>query len=152
MTPNTWDAKLYDEKHSFVWERAKGVVEMLQPKAGERILDVGCGTGHLTAEIAASGAELVGIDQSPAMIAQARERYPKLKFEVCDAREIPFAGEFDAVFSNAALHWIPEPEKVIRWRRPGPEAQWTVCRGAWRKGQHPPSGGRARRRLRCVWH
>ncbi len=114
MTPNTWDAKLYDEKHSFVWERAKGVVEMLQPKAGERILDIGCGTGHLTAEIAASGAALIGIDQSPAMIAQARERYPKLKFEVCDAREIPFAGEFDAVFSNAALHWIPEPEKVIR--------------------------------------
>ena len=50
---------------------------MLQPKAGERILDLGCGTGHLTAEIAASGAALIGIDQSPAMIAEAREQYPE---------------------------------------------------------------------------
>jgi trans-aconitate methyltransferase len=114
MTANTWDAKLYDQKHSFVWERARGVVEMLAPKRGERILDLGCGTGHLTAEIAASGAEMAGIDRSPEMIAQAREGYPGLKFEVCDAREIPFQSEFDAVFSNAALHWIPEPEKVIR--------------------------------------
>jgi trans-aconitate methyltransferase len=111
---NAWNAKLYDGKHSFVWEKGKGVVEMLAPQPGERILDVGCGTGHLTAEIAASGVQIVGIDQSAEMIAQARERYPHLRFGVCDAREIPFTGEFDAVFSNAALHWIPEAEKVIR--------------------------------------
>jgi len=109
-----WDAKLYDDKHSFVWEKGKGVVEMLASKPGERILDLGCGTGHLTAEIAASGAHTVGIDQSAEMIAQARRQFPNLRFEVCDAREIPFTGEFDAVFSNAALHWIPEAEKVIR--------------------------------------
>jgi trans-aconitate methyltransferase len=109
-----WDAKLYDDKHSFVWEKGKGVVELLAPKPGERILDLGCGTGHLTAEIAAVGALTVGIDQSADMIAQARRQFPDLRFEVCDAREIPFTGEFDAVFSNAALHWIPEAEKVIR--------------------------------------
>jgi trans-aconitate methyltransferase len=109
-----WDAKLYDDKHSFVWEKGKGVVELLAPKPGERILDLGCGTGHLTAEIAASGAHTVGIDQSADMIAQARRQFPNLRFEVCDAREIPFTGEFDAVFSNAALHWIPEAGKVIR--------------------------------------
>jgi trans-aconitate methyltransferase len=108
-----WDAKLYDDKHSFVWEKGKGVVELLAPKPGERILDLGCGTGHLTAEIAAGGAHTVGIDQSAEMIAQARRQFPHLQFEVCDAREIPFIGEFDAVFSNAALHWIPEAEKVI---------------------------------------
>lgn len=109
-----WDAKLYDDKHSFVWEKGKGVVELLAPKPGERILDLGCGTGHLTAEIAASGVEVVGIDQSAEMIAQARQLYPNLQFKVCDAREIPFTGEFDAVFSNAALHWIPEAERVIQ--------------------------------------
>jgi trans-aconitate methyltransferase len=109
-----WDAKLYDDKHSFVWEKGKGVVELLAPKPGERILDLGCGTGHLTPEIAAVGALTVGIDQSADMIAQARRQFPDLRFEVCDAREIPFTGEFDAVFSNAALHWIPEAEKVIR--------------------------------------
>jgi trans-aconitate methyltransferase len=109
-----WDAKLYDDKHSFVWEKGKGVVELLAPKPGERILDLGCGTGHLTAEITAVGALTVGIDQSADMIAQARRQFPDLRFEVCDAREIPFTGEFDAVFSNAALHWIPEAEKVIR--------------------------------------
>jgi len=109
-----WDAKLYDDKHSFVWEKGKGVVELLAPKPGERILDLGCGTGHLTAEIAASGAHTVGIDQSAEMIAPARRQFPSLRFEVCDAREIPFTNEFDAVFSNAALHWIPEAEKVIR--------------------------------------
>ncbi len=109
-----WDAKLYDDKHSFVWEKGRGVVELLAPKPGERILDLGCGTGHLTAEIAAVGALTVGIDQSAEMIAQARRQFPDLRFEVCDAREIPFTAEFDAVFSNAALHWIPEAEKVIR--------------------------------------
>ena len=109
-----WDAKLYDDKHSFVWEKGKGVVDLLAPKPGERILDLGCGTGHLTAEIAAVGALTVGIDQSADMIAQARRQFPDLRFEVCDAREIPFIGEFDAVFSNAALHWIPEAEKVIQ--------------------------------------
>jgi trans-aconitate methyltransferase len=109
-----WDAKLYDDKHSFVWEKGKGVVELLAPRPGERILDLGCGTGHLTAEIAAAGALTVGIDQSSEMIAQARRQFPNLRFEVCDAREIPFTNEFDAVFSNAALHWIPEAEKVIR--------------------------------------
>ncbi|MGA3177994.1 MAG: class I SAM-dependent methyltransferase [Candidatus Acidiferrum sp.] len=83
-----WDAGLYDGKHSFVWKMAAGLVELLEPKAGERILDVGCGTGHLTAQIAACGAVTYGIDQSPEMIRQAREKFPELRFEVMDAREI----------------------------------------------------------------
>jgi len=108
-----WDAGLYDAKHGFVSELGKGVVELLAPKGGERILDVGCGTGQLTAEIAAVGAAVVGIDSSAEMIAEARKKYPAMRFEVMDAREISFAAEFDAVFSNAALHWVKEPERVI---------------------------------------
>lgn len=114
MTAITWDAKLYDDKHSFVWEKAKGVVELLSPKAGERILDLGCGTGRLTAEIAATGADVVGIDQSPEMISEARAQFRDLHFEVGDARHLPFERQFDAVFSNAVLHWIIEPELVVR--------------------------------------
>jgi len=107
-----WDAGLYDDKHSFVWKLAAGVLELLDAKAGERILDLGCGTGHLTAKIAETGAHAVGVDRSPEMIGQAKERYPSLRFEVMDAREIALDG-FDAVFSNATLHWIKEPERVI---------------------------------------
>jgi trans-aconitate methyltransferase len=92
---------------------AAGLLELLEAKAGERILDLGCGTGHLTEQIAASGAEVVGVDRSSDMIRQAKEEYPALQFEVMDAREIAFAELFDAVFSNATLHWIKEPEKVI---------------------------------------
>jgi trans-aconitate methyltransferase len=108
-----WDAGLYDDKHSFVWKLGSAVLELLDAKPGERILDLGCGTGHLTARIAETGAEVVGIDRSPEMIRQAKEKYPSLRFEVMDAREIHLDGNFDAVFSNATLHWINEPERVI---------------------------------------
>ena len=108
-----WDAGLYDDKHSFVWKLAAGVLELLDPKPGERILDLGCGTGHLAAKIAEAGAQVVGVDRSPEMIRQAREKYPALRFEVMDARELTLGGVFDAVFSNATLHWIKEPERVI---------------------------------------
>lgn len=112
MTTEHWNAGLYDAKHAFVWEKARGLLEWLAPKKGERILDLGCGTGQLSSEIAARGAEVVGVDRSPEMIAEARNKFPALRFEVCDARSLPFEGEFDAVFSNAALHWIPEAEPV----------------------------------------
>jgi len=108
-----WNPDLYDQKHSFVWKLGAALVELLAPKPGERILDVGCGTGHLTAQIAASGAKVTAVDSSPEMIAQARSAHPAIRFEVVDARHLKFAGEFDAVFSNATLHWIHEPERVI---------------------------------------
>jgi SAM-dependent methyltransferase len=114
MTAITWDAKLYDDKHSFVWEKAKGVVELLSPKAGERILDLGCGTGRLTAEIAATGADVIGIDLSPEMISEARAQFRDVHFEVVDARHMHFERKFDAVFSNAVLHWITQPELVVQ--------------------------------------
>jgi trans-aconitate methyltransferase len=108
-----WNAGLYDEKHSFVWKMAAGVLDLLEAKAGECILDLGCGTGHLTEKIAATGAKVVGVDRSPEMIRQARGKYPALQFDVMDAREIASAEPFDAVFSNATLHWIKEPAQVI---------------------------------------
>jgi trans-aconitate methyltransferase len=109
-----WNASLYDAKHAFVWKYGADLVPLLAPQSGERILDVGCGTGHLTSQIADSGAHLVGVDRSPEMVVAARKTYPHLQFEVADARDLPYRGEFDAVFSNATLHWIHEPELVLR--------------------------------------
>jgi len=87
---NRWDAKEYDAKHAFVYEKAKGLVDLLAPKSGERILDLGCGTGVLTAEIAGRGAEVFGIDRSPEMVAQAKSKFPALEFEVVDATKMEF--------------------------------------------------------------
>jgi trans-aconitate methyltransferase len=110
---NQWNAAQYDAKHAFVYQKAKGLVELLAPQAGERILDLGCGTGALTAEIAERGVEVLGVDRSEEMISQARRKFPVLKFEAVDARELRFKAEFDAVFSNAVLHWIPQTKQVI---------------------------------------
>ena len=108
-----WNANLYDTKHKFVSSLATETVELLSPKVGERILDIGCGTGHLTQEIANCGAEVLGVDSAETMILQARQNYLDLQFAVMDAINLEFTEEFDAVFSNAVLHWIKQPEKVI---------------------------------------
>jgi SAM-dependent methyltransferase len=108
--PTEWNAGLYDASHAFVWEYGRGLLALLGPQPGERILDAGCGTGHLTAEIAQSGARVLGVDRSEAMIAQARENFPLLEFETRDLCELPYQDEFDAVFSNAVLHWVHPPE------------------------------------------
>ncbi len=111
---DSWDSSLYDDRHSFVWRAGAGLVELLQPKPGEKILDLGCGTGHLTAKLAEAGASVTGVDSSTSMIAQARQNFPALKFVLADARDFSFDEPFDAVFSNAALHWIHEAESVVR--------------------------------------
>jgi trans-aconitate methyltransferase len=110
---DTWDSSLYDDRHSFVWKKAGDLIELLRVKPGERILDLGCGTGHLTAEIAARGADVTGLDASTSMIAQARQNYPKLNFVLGDAKDFRVDEPFDAVFSNAVLHWIPDARSVI---------------------------------------
>lgn len=105
----TWDAARYDSCGAFVWEHGADLVELLAPGPRDRILDVGCGTGHLTARMAESGADVLGIDASESMVLQARSNYPQLRFEVLDALKMDLGPQFDAVFSNAVLHWITEP-------------------------------------------
>jgi trans-aconitate methyltransferase len=107
-----WDPDLYQNQHSFVYEFGQGAVEWLAPKAGERILDVGCGTGQLTAQIAECGAEVIGLDRSPEMLEQARRNFPGLRFELADAASFRFSEPFDAVFSNAVLHWVRDADGV----------------------------------------
>ena len=110
---NQWNTSTYDDAHSFVYEYGEDVVDLLDPNAGERILDLGCGTGHLTQQIAEAGATAVGLDQSAEMVAAAREQYPDCEFVHADAREFTVDESFDAVFSNAALHWIAEQDAVL---------------------------------------
>ena len=110
---NAWSADDYDGGHAFVFEYGEGVVDLLDPAPGERVLDLGCGTGHLTASIADSGANVVGLDADRAMVAEAARTYPDLRFVQGDARQFAFREPFDAVFSNAALHWIDEQDAVL---------------------------------------
>ena len=107
----TWDAEGYDKNARFVSDLGGAVLNMLAPKPGERILDLGCGDGALTEKIAALGAEVIGIDTSPELLAAAANR----GLDVCkmDGRNLDFDTPFDAVFSNAVLHWINEPDQVI---------------------------------------
>src|SRR3954463_4260802 len=82
-----WDSTLYDESFGIITRFGSGVVELLAPRPGERIVDLGCGTGGLTAQIAVAGADVLGIDASDAMIARARELYPQLRFEVAKGED-----------------------------------------------------------------
>lgn len=114
MTENNWNAALYEDKHAFVWQYGEDLLQLLNPKQKERILDLGCGTGQLTEKIATSGAVVMGIDNAPAMIEKAKQNYLHLRFDVADGRNFQVEQPLDAVFSNAALHWIKEPDAVIR--------------------------------------
>jgi SAM-dependent methyltransferase len=117
MVPTDWNAGIYDASHAFVWEKGRELLPLLAPQPGERILDVGSGTGHLTAAIAQSGASVLGVDRSAAMIAQARENYPLLAFESHDVCALPYQDAFDAVFSNAVLHWVRPPDVAAAMAR-----------------------------------
>ncbi len=99
-----WSAERYARDAGFVAELARPLVDLLDPRPGERVLDLGCGDGRLSAVLAARGARVVGIDLSPDMVAAARAR--GLDARRMDAAELDFEAAFDAVFSNAALHWM----------------------------------------------
>jgi len=109
-----WDTTLYNEKHSFVTKYGEDLIGWLHPQNAERILDLGCGTGQLTFEISELGAEVIGMDNSPEMIAKAKATYPHLRFEVRDATNFEFDEKFDAIFSNATLHWINDQQNAIK--------------------------------------
>jgi trans-aconitate methyltransferase len=120
-TSQHWNPDQYGRNARFVSDLGMPVVELLAPQAGERILDLGCGDGALTIKLAHLGCTLVGVDASPEMVAAAKAL--GLDARVVDGHSLAFAGEFDAVFSNAALHWMKEPEPVLAgvWRalKPG---------------------------------
>jgi trans-aconitate methyltransferase len=116
-----WDPDAYARHARFVSELGAGVVELLAPRPGERILDLGCGDGFLTERLAALGCDVIGVDASPEQVAGARRR--GLDARVARAEALPFDGEFDAVFSNAVLHWVKDAAGAIaavhRALRPG---------------------------------
>lgn len=108
-----WNSSRYAENARFVSDLGEPVVELLNPQPGERILDVGCGDGALTEKIIATGAEVIGVDASCDMVTAARNR--GIDARVADAYQLEFHSEFDAVFSNAALHWMKhDPDAVIQ--------------------------------------
>ena len=115
--------ELYEARHSFVWKMAGSLIDLLQPAPGELIVDLGCGAGQLTAEIAGRGARVMGIDSAPSMVAQARANYPTLSFRLADATSFNLPEKADAVFSNAVLHWVLDAnaaaERIAAALKPG---------------------------------
>jgi SAM-dependent methyltransferase len=108
----TWNAADYAANARFVSDLGQPVLDLLAPRAGERILDVGCGDGALTQRIAEAGAMVVGADPAPDFVAAAIAR--GIDARRLDAQALPFEREFDAVFTNAVLHWIPDLDAALR--------------------------------------
>lgn len=110
---NTWDTTTYDRDFAFVSAYGAELLEWLRPVPGETIVDLGCGTGELAARIADAGATVIGIDSDPVMIEAARQRLPDAKLVVADGHDFAVDEPVDAVFSNAALHWMPAVVEVL---------------------------------------
>jgi trans-aconitate methyltransferase len=106
-----WNSSEYAQHGRFVAEMAGSLVDLLNPQPGEKILDLGCGDGFLTRRIADSGARMLGVDSSPAMVSSAAER--GIEVRQAGGEEMDFHREFDAVFSNAALHWMRDQNAVL---------------------------------------
>ena len=123
-----WDANFYQEKHGFVAEYGKSLLEYVNLGAGQKILDLGCGTGALTKELAAQGADVTGVDFSEAMIEKAKVLYPDLTFQVENAICLPYENVFDTVFSNAVFHLILDHRKLLQSiKRALKEKGFLVC-------------------------
>jgi trans-aconitate methyltransferase len=110
-TTQTWDPDRYAKNARFVADLGAAVLDLLAPRPGERILDLGCGDGALTAKLSAAGARVVGVDSSAPQVERARKM--GLDCRVMSGEALAFDAEFDAVFSNAALHWMKRADAVI---------------------------------------
>ncbi len=108
-----WDVKLYRNNHAFVAQYGRALLEYLPEGENAAVLDMGCGDGTLTAELAGKYRRVVGIDQSERMISAAKENHPGIEFRVMDALDMPFENEFGAVFSNAVFHWIEDQPRLL---------------------------------------
>jgi trans-aconitate methyltransferase len=121
MTKQTWNPESYAKNARFVSELGEPLLELLQLVPGERVLDLGCGDGALTEKLVAGGGVVLGIDASAEQVQAAHER--GLEAEVCRVEDLPFIEEFDAVFSNAVLHWVKNQStalaKIYRSLKPG---------------------------------
>ena len=109
-----WNSTLYDTSHDFVAEYGKGLLEFVPKKDEQIILDLGCGTGVLTGQLAELCNRIVGVDSSQSMIDKAKEQFNNIEFKVCDALALPFENEFDVVFSNAVFHWISDHDTLLK--------------------------------------
>src|SRR5690348_16333152 len=112
LSTSKWDAADYARVGGFVAELGGAALDLLDPQPGEHILDVGCGEGTLTKKIIERGATVLGIDNSPEMIAAARAK--GIDAILLGVADMTFNSEFDAVFSNATLHWVREKEQAAR--------------------------------------
>ena len=108
-----WNAILYDNKHNFVAEYGKGLLEFVPKNKNQSILDLGCGTGTLTSQLVNFADTVVGVDSSESMIEMAQKQYTDIKFIICDALKLPFNKKFDVVFSNAVFHWIADHNALL---------------------------------------
>ncbi len=109
-----WNSILYDKKHDFVAEYGKGLLEFIPDNKEQTILDLGCGTGTLTAQLVNLGSKVMGVDSSQNMIDKAKEQFSGIEFRVCDALDLPFEKEWDVVFSNAVFHWIDDHNALVK--------------------------------------
>ena len=130
MSNQNWSPEDYNSKADYLYELGRPVIELLDPKAGEKILDLGCGKGVLTKELIEKGCSVVGIDASPEMVEAARAN--GIDARVHDAEHLHIDEKFDAVMSNSALHWMADQYGVVRgvWRALNPGGRFAAeCGG-----------------------
>src|SRR4029077_2468873 len=107
----SWNPETYAKNARFVSDLGEPLLQLLKPKPGELILDLGCGDGALTEKIAGYGCKVIGVDLSFHQLKAAKNR--GLNVAVMDGHQLCLRRRFDAVFSNAALHWMKRPEAVM---------------------------------------